>query len=122
MATRGKPIVHLTNQTTILHGAVRAHSRKPEEFYQLVEALCPAPRYASFFHCGPTRPNFDAHGDEAQGVTLDDGLEIPPPRREHSRKPDDVRGAAEGLDSTDSDDGLDIPGFLRRPLPRGRAS
>jgi N6-adenosine-specific RNA methylase IME4 len=40
MAVRGKPIVNLTNQTTLLHGEVREHSRKPEEFYQFVETLC----------------------------------------------------------------------------------
>jgi N6-adenosine-specific RNA methylase IME4 len=44
MAVRGKPIVHLTNQTTALSAPVRAHSQKPDEFYELVEKLCPAPR------------------------------------------------------------------------------
>ena len=42
LAVRGKPIVQLTNQTTVLYGKAREHSRKPDEFYQLVEALCPA--------------------------------------------------------------------------------
>jgi N6-adenosine-specific RNA methylase IME4 len=37
MAVRGSPIVHLTNQTTVLHGPMREHSRKPDEFYALVE-------------------------------------------------------------------------------------
>jgi len=65
VATRGNPIVHLTNQTTLLHGPVREHSQKPDEFYVLVESLCPAPRYASLFHRGVTRPKWDGHGDEA---------------------------------------------------------
>ena len=65
LATRGKPTVQLVNQTTMLQAPVRGHSEKPEEFYDLVERLCPAPRYASLFHRGPTRPNWDGHGDEA---------------------------------------------------------
>jgi N6-adenosine-specific RNA methylase IME4 len=63
MAGRGKPTVELTNQTTALHGAVRANSRKPEEFYAFVERLCPAPRYAELFS-RHSRPNWDGHRDE----------------------------------------------------------
>ena len=33
MAVRGKPVVHLTDQTTLLHGKVRRHSEKPDAFY-----------------------------------------------------------------------------------------
>ena len=40
MAIKGKPVVTLTNQSTIIEGKVREHSRKPEEFYKLVESLC----------------------------------------------------------------------------------
>lgn len=43
MAVRGKPVVTLSNQTTLLHAPLREHSRKPDEFYALVESLCPAP-------------------------------------------------------------------------------
>jgi N6-adenosine-specific RNA methylase IME4 len=63
MAVRGNPIVELTNQTTILHGKVREHSRKPAEFYPFAERLCPAPRYASLFAREP-RDRWDCHGDE----------------------------------------------------------
>jgi MT-A70 len=49
MAVRGKPTVTLTNQTTVLHAPARAHSQKPDAFYDMVEALCPAPRYAYLF-------------------------------------------------------------------------
>jgi N6-adenosine-specific RNA methylase IME4/ParB-like chromosome segregation protein Spo0J len=63
MAVRGKPVVHLTNQTTLLHGKVRRHSEKPEEFYALVERLCPAPRYAELFS-RHKRKGWDGHGDE----------------------------------------------------------
>jgi N6-adenosine-specific RNA methylase IME4 len=63
MATRGAPVVTLTSQTTVLHAPVWAHSQKPDEFYQLVERLCPAPRYCELF-ARSTRPGWDGHGDE----------------------------------------------------------
>ena len=65
MAVRGKPIVELTNQTTVIHGLVRAHSQKPDEFYEFVESLCPAPRYAELFQ-RTLRLNWDGHGNEVQ--------------------------------------------------------
>lgn len=48
LAVRGKPIVTLSNQTTLLSGPLREHSRKPEEFYALVEALCPGSKVELF--------------------------------------------------------------------------
>jgi N6-adenosine-specific RNA methylase IME4 len=39
----------LTNQTTLLRAPWRGHSVKPVEFHDLVESLCPAPRYADLF-------------------------------------------------------------------------
>jgi N6-adenosine-specific RNA methylase IME4 len=71
MAIRGRPIVHLTNQTTALHAPVRAHSQKPDEFYELVEKLCPARRYASLF-ARDTRERWDCHGDEVPRSESDD--------------------------------------------------
>ena len=67
MAVRGKPIVELTNQTTVLRGPVREHSQKPDEFYAFVESLCPAPRYAELFS-RQERPNWDGHGDEVRNA------------------------------------------------------
>ena len=40
MAVKGKPPIRLTNQTTILHGPLREHSRKPDSFYEMVDGLC----------------------------------------------------------------------------------
>lgn len=40
MAVKGSPTVHLTNQTTVIHGPMREHSRKPDEFYAMVDSLC----------------------------------------------------------------------------------
>jgi N6-adenosine-specific RNA methylase IME4 len=65
MAVRGKPIVELINQSTVLHGPLRANSQKPDEFLPFVESLCPAPRYAYLFARAFKRDLWDAHGDEA---------------------------------------------------------
>jgi N6-adenosine-specific RNA methylase IME4 len=65
MAVRGKPVVELTNQTTLLHAPMRGHSQKPQEFYALVEKLCPAPRYADLFSRYRHNNKWDCHGDEA---------------------------------------------------------
>jgi len=40
MAVKGKPTISLSNQTTVINGAMREHSRKPDEFYQMVDSLC----------------------------------------------------------------------------------
>jgi len=40
MAVKGKPTVNLTNQTTIVNGPLREHSRKPDEFYEMIDSLC----------------------------------------------------------------------------------
>jgi N6-adenosine-specific RNA methylase IME4 len=65
MAIRGKPTVTLTNQTTVLHAPMRAHSEKPVEFYSFVEKLCPASRYADIFSRYRHNDKWDCHGDEA---------------------------------------------------------
>jgi N6-adenosine-specific RNA methylase IME4/ParB-like chromosome segregation protein Spo0J len=75
MCVRGKPIVTLTNQTTALHAPVRGHSVKPREFYDLVESLCPAPRYADLFSRYKHNEKWDCHGDEAPPA---DPGEMPP--------------------------------------------
>ena len=69
MATRGQPIVQLTNESTALFAPVRSHSEKPDEFYALVEKLCPAPRYCELF-ARRARPNWDGHGDEYAAAPL----------------------------------------------------
>lgn len=48
-AVRGKPTVTLTNQTTALVAAAANHSAKPDEFYELVESLCPDGRRLELF-------------------------------------------------------------------------
>lgn len=62
MAVRGKPTVQLTNQTTALVAPMRDHSRKPDEFYALVEALCPGSKVELFARSA--REGWAAYGDE----------------------------------------------------------
>jgi len=40
MAVKGSPKVILTNQSTVLTAPNREHSRKPDEFYKMVDSLC----------------------------------------------------------------------------------
>lgn len=62
MAVKGKPVINLTNQTTALHGPLREHSRKPDEFYSLVEALCPGSKIEMFARS--RREGWASHGAE----------------------------------------------------------
>jgi N6-adenosine-specific RNA methylase IME4 len=72
LAVRGNPTVTLTNQTTILRAPARGHSVKPREFYDLVESLCPAPRYADLFSRQQHTDKWDCHGDEAPSCARPD--------------------------------------------------
>lgn len=40
MAVKGKPLINLTNQTTVLNAKNLGHSTKPPEFYKMVDELC----------------------------------------------------------------------------------
>jgi N6-adenosine-specific RNA methylase IME4 len=46
--SRGKPVLTLTTQSTLLLAPGREHSRKPDEFYALVASLCPGRRLELF--------------------------------------------------------------------------
>jgi N6-adenosine-specific RNA methylase IME4 len=48
LAVRGNPAITLTNQTTALGAPVREHSRKPDEFFDLVDSLCPGSKIELF--------------------------------------------------------------------------
>lgn len=62
LAVRGKPTITLTNETTVLNGPVREHSRKPDEFYDLVEKLCPGSKVEMF--CRQARAGWSTWGAE----------------------------------------------------------
>lgn len=67
LAVRGRPLVTLTNQTTAFTAPVREHSRKPDEFYALVEALCPGSKLEMFAR--EAREGWAAWGAEADKFT-----------------------------------------------------
>jgi N6-adenosine-specific RNA methylase IME4 len=54
----------LTNESTILHAPRRQHSRKPEQFFELVDKLCPDMTKLEMF-ARSSRPGWDCWGDEA---------------------------------------------------------
>ena len=62
LAVRGKPPIRLSGESTVLHGPRRAHSEKPEEFYRLVEKLCPGAKCELFSR--KSRPGWKAWGGE----------------------------------------------------------
>lgn len=62
MAVKGRPPVRLTNQTTVIYGPLREHSRKPDEFYALVESLCPGSKLEMFART--ERKGWESHGCE----------------------------------------------------------
>jgi N6-adenosine-specific RNA methylase IME4 len=73
IAARGKPLITLTNQSTLLqrppdgfHLVCRgAHSSKPIEAYAWFESLYPAERYADWFSRYRHNERWDPHGDQA---------------------------------------------------------
>ena len=104
IATRGRPPFHLTNQTTELRAPRRENSRKPDDFYALVEQLCPAPIYAELFSRGGRGPNWDCHGDEIGKFAA--------PAVEQVLTANPIGGPCSP--PSQECDALDIPPFLRR--------
>ena len=64
MCVKGKPAVTLTNQTTSLLANAGAHSQKSNQFYALVEQLCPGSKVEMFQR--RTRPGWVGHEDESR--------------------------------------------------------
>jgi N6-adenosine-specific RNA methylase IME4/ParB-like chromosome segregation protein Spo0J len=62
--SQGKPLFLPGNASTLLTGPVREHSRKPEEFYELVEALCPGAKLELFAR--ERRPGWQVWGAETE--------------------------------------------------------
>jgi N6-adenosine-specific RNA methylase IME4 len=63
MAVKGKPTVTLTNQTTVVEGKSPEHSAKPDEFYEMVESLCPGSKVEIFSRTN--REGWTTYGDES---------------------------------------------------------
>lgn len=49
LATKGRPTICRTTQTTLLRAPAGKHSTKPDEFFLMVEQLCPSPRRIELF-------------------------------------------------------------------------
>jgi N6-adenosine-specific RNA methylase IME4 len=62
LATRGKPVFMHGNRSTLLTAVRREHSRKPEEFYSLVEATCPGSKLELF--CRQRRTGWGSFGND----------------------------------------------------------
>ncbi len=69
LAVRGKPTIRLSGESTVLHGPRRAHSEKPEEFYRMVEKICPGAKCELFSR--KNRPGWKAWGGETGKLDLD---------------------------------------------------
>jgi N6-adenosine-specific RNA methylase IME4 len=78
IAMKGKPVVNLTNETTLFNAPRRENSRKPLLFYKRVEATSPAPRYAEFFSTGGHGDRWDCYGDQAQRFAAGDPEMVAP--------------------------------------------
>jgi N6-adenosine-specific RNA methylase IME4 len=72
LAGRGKPIFIHGNHTTVIDAVRREHSRKPQEFYALVEATCPGTRVELFAR--ERRDRWQAFGNQ---TTKFGKLELP---------------------------------------------
>lgn len=70
LAVRGRPVVTLSNQTTLIREARREHSRKPETFYALVNQLCPGRKYEHFSRT--PRAGYVGYGIEAGRFPVED--------------------------------------------------
>ena len=63
LLSRGEPVFRRGSFSTLLHGDVREHSRKPDEFFTLAEALCVGRRRLEMF-ARERRPGWEAWGAE----------------------------------------------------------
>ncbi len=59
---KGRPRVDLRKQTTLLKALARGHSRKPDEFYALVDSLCVGRKLDYFSR--EKRPGWAQYGNE----------------------------------------------------------
>jgi ParB/RepB/Spo0J family partition protein len=70
LAARGKPVFIHGNHTTVLEGGRREHSRKPEEFYALVEATCAGAKVELF--CRQQRAGWCVYGNDVDRFESED--------------------------------------------------
>jgi N6-adenosine-specific RNA methylase IME4/ParB-like chromosome segregation protein Spo0J len=83
LSARGRPVIQLVNQTTALNGIRREHSRKPEEFYALVDQLCPGSKVELF-------SRQERKGWRAFGIQTDKFLPLPKGETDGDEDDEDV--------------------------------
>lgn len=64
VGTLGAPAYRSKSQRNLIVAPVREHSRKPDQIYDLAEALCDAPRCELFAR--QRRPGWDAWGNQVE--------------------------------------------------------
>jgi N6-adenosine-specific RNA methylase IME4 len=64
LGVRGKPTILLSGQTTVLSAPRREHSRKPDEFFAMVESLLPGSKVELFSR--QRRPGWAVYGDQVE--------------------------------------------------------
>lgn len=62
LSVRGHPVLNHEAQGTALFTKASNHSKKPEEFYQLIESLCPGRKLEMFAR--RKREGWESHGDQ----------------------------------------------------------
>ncbi len=70
LATKGTPIISVRRPATLIREQSRAHSQKPEAFYNLVEGLCPAGPKLELF-ARRRRRGWVTSGGELDGADAD---------------------------------------------------
>lgn len=63
LAVRGHMPPNAGADATWFEAPVTEHSEKPQKFFEIVERVTPAPRYAMLFAGHTVPPNWDGHGD-----------------------------------------------------------
>ncbi|HJU20310.1 MAG TPA: MT-A70 family methyltransferase [Stellaceae bacterium] len=91
LATRGKPRRRRADVKKLIVAPRRQHSRKPDEAYARIEALCEGP-YLELFARG-ARPGWDSWGREAGG----EGSTISPRRWASNSYPDPPGPSADSI-------------------------
>jgi N6-adenosine-specific RNA methylase IME4 len=62
LCVKGKTVVSLTNESTALNAPLREHSRKPDEFYQIVDRICAGKKLDYFSR--ERREGWESYGSE----------------------------------------------------------
>jgi hypothetical protein len=91
IAIKGNPTWNLTNETTAIHADVREDSRKPDEFYALIDAITPAQRSLELFARRELPDGWEGFGDQVGKFAT---------AKAKDKKADQARGCASAVISS----------------------